>query len=268
MTALRNWLLAVGAMAFILSGGGDAGATAPVHHTIETYGAASAYLPPDRISIDIDVEGRSTENPLGAYNQLAERLGEVKKALGRSGVDLASEVRTHGLHLHVRQENLRSTSGDRMRMPVHVARLSMEVARPINPDDAEAAPRFLRQVLAAGAAGFRSLTFTVDAEKRFSKEKELETRALADAARRADALAEAAGMVLGDAMSIALAPTARMSMGKAMVRAESGMPPSAAVAPDIAIHSGEGVLLTVTVQASYAMNHPPEPGETAGGGTR
>lgn len=255
MSALLKLVLAIGAMTFVLSGPGHATPVTPVDRAIDTYGTASAYLQPDRLSIDIDVEGRNPESPVHAYNDLAARLAAVKKALSEAGVDLAREVRTHGLHLHVRQENRNPASGERRRMLVHLARLSMEITRPIDPDDAEAASRFLRQVLAAGAAGFRGLTFKVDETKRLKMEQELEARAIADAKRRASAIAEAADMVLGDPIRIVLGPTTRMSMGRAMVRAESDMALSAAAAPDIAIHSGEGARLTVSVQATYAMDH-------------
>ena len=66
--------------------------------TVEVHGRASAFVEPDRITIQLGVE-RSASTPRDAYEALETAVRAVYLALAEAGIDTASSVRTQHLRL-------------------------------------------------------------------------------------------------------------------------------------------------------------------------
>ena len=221
---------------------------------IETYGQASGVVEPSRVSIVLHVEERSEADFPDAYNGLTRRLEQIRVSLESNGVDVPKEVTTHDLRLFRHDKHIRNRA---VPLVEHVASVAMVIERPLDPGDAEAISRFLRQTLEAGATGFGGLTFHVDAGEREAMQARLEELAVADARKRADALAKAAGARVGAPLRIVIGPGSRMSMGPppaTSVSRDSMMMKSAgAEHANMRIHAGRGATISVGIQATFRL---------------
>ena len=209
--------------------------------SVTVVGSSSMWLRPDRVVIELSVEARAL-TPLAAYDDLADRVDGVHRALADAGVALDSEVTTTGLRLWSQ------TRGDE-RVHVGVNRVMVERALPA--EDPHAATRFIRSVLGAGATGFSGLSFGIDPKVRADAERRLLKRAVLDARRMAETVAAAEGRWVGRALRIAMVgPVHHSAPGREALdfaRASSQESASIPVIP------GDGIRLEASVEVVFAL---------------
>ena len=204
-------------------------------------GSASTWLLPDRIVIELSVEARAL-TPLAAYDNLADRVERVHRALADAGVALDSEVTTTGLRLWSQ------TRGDER---VHVGVNRVMVERDLPAEDPHAATRFIRSVLGAGATGFAGLSFGIDPKVRADAKRRLLKRAMLDARRMAEIVAAAEGRWVGRALRIAMVGPVRQSAPgrEALDFARAASQESAS----IPVIPGDGIRLETSVEVVFAL---------------
>ena len=209
--------------------------------SVTVVGSASTWLLPDRIAIELSVEARAL-TPLAAYDDLAERVDGVHRALADAGVALDSEVTTTGLRLWSQ------TRGDER---VHVGVNRVMVERDLPADDPHAATRFIRSVLGAGATGFAGLSFGIDPKVRADAEHRLLEHAVLDARHMAEIVASAEGRWVGRALRITMVgpvhPSAPGREALDFARA------SAQESASIPVIPGDGIRLEASVEVVFAL---------------
>ena len=168
------------------------GSAAAQTRTVTMTGTGEVRVAPDRavISVGVEVEAATAEKALAANSA---RMREVMAALARLGVDEA-DIRTSDFALNPRFEN-RSNSG-----PLRVVGFTVSSNLTVRVVDLPRLGAVMDALVKAGANRINGVNFTVsDPAPHLARAR---TAAVADARRRAETYAAAAGVTLGPVLDI------------------------------------------------------------------
>ena len=207
--------------------------------TVEVHGRASAFVEPDRFTIQLGVE-RTASTSRDAYEALETAVRAVYLALAEAGIDTALSVRT---------QHLRLWSERRSQDREHRASSVVQIERRIDSEDPQSTTRFLSAALGAGASSFQGLSFDTDPQLIEETTTRLMPEAVRAARTRAQSLASAESRAVGRLVRIVESGVAHrppvlerpMSASTARSPADRGIP----------VHSGAG--LVVTVEAIFEL---------------
>ncbi len=194
MTDLRKWLPAAAAMALLLAAcsGASYPATAPQVHTLSVTGTGSTRLAPDLALVTLGVQTRGPD--VGeAVDENNRRVTEVMAALREMGI-AESDVATANFSVSTQQlyDERGQLTGEVQYWVDNIISLRVRQLDRLG--------QLLQTALSRGANTVQSVAFTVE-----NPEDELDaTRVLAmqDARRQAEQLAQAAGVELGEVLTV------------------------------------------------------------------
>ncbi len=186
--------LALGASLLVACGTpASAQSTSVPERTITVTGNDSAFGSPDIATIQIGVQSRN-EDPSAAVNAANERMNAILATLKAAGVE-DKDIQTTNFSISS-QQDYDPLTGQPREMIVFVVDNTLSVTV----RDLAKLGATLSSVVDAGANNIYGVSFSVsDAAK---LESEARTRAVADARARAEELAQAAGVTLGEVVSI------------------------------------------------------------------
>ena len=212
--------------------------------TVEVLGRASTFVEPDRIRIQLGVERRAP-TAHAAYEALDAAVRAVYESLVTAGIDTQSSVRTRQLQLW--PERRSEGRG-------HRASCVVEIERRIAPHDPQSTTRFLDAALGAGASSFQGLSFDTDPRIIEETTARLLPMAVKAARSRAEALASADSRTVGRLVRVA---ESGVSHRQPPVSSHSGSLGRNATLEsgggDLPVHSGAGLVVTVTVEAVFEL---------------
>lgn len=212
--------------------------TGPATLTVSGQGAVQAAPDIATIRVGVETEGETAAEALAANSAAAERMIETLKAAGIE----ARDIQTGQLSVSPRHADMQRT---RPGEPPEVVgyRVVNEVAVTVR--DLEALGGVLDRVVSAGANRIHGIGFGLDDDT--EKADEARRRAVDDARRRADVLAEAAGVRLDRIL--------RISEGGGGVQPMQGMAMMRAEAMDVPVERGEvevGAQVTIVWEIAAA----------------
>ncbi|RCW89042.1 SIMPL domain-containing protein [Paracoccus lutimaris] len=210
-------------------------------------GQGQATTQPDLATINLGVSTRAA-TAAEAMAKNAEAQAKVIETLKAEGIE-ARDIQTAGLNLAPMMDY--SDDGQPPKLTGYAAQNSVTV----RVRDIAGLGTVLDKLIASGANEVSGITFS--REDMTATEDEARTKAVADARRRAETMAEAAGMKLGPLMALSDVPmdSGPMPMPRMAMAAEAKM----GGAP---IEAGE-LAVTTSVTAIYAL-HPADAPEGEG----
>ncbi len=160
-------------------------------HTITVSGNGIAYGQPDIAVAQVGVETRG-ENPSKVVDDNTTKMNAVIAALKKLGI-AEKDIQTSNFSVYAQQNY--DTSGN----PTNYTYVADNIVS-ITIRDLSKVGDTLGQIIAAGANSISGISFTVSDQS--ALEADARTKAMADAKSRADQLAKAAGVTLGEPLSI------------------------------------------------------------------
>ncbi len=225
-----------------------------MHHApmarLTVAGQGQATTQPDLATINLGVSTRAA-TAAEAMTQNAGAQAKVIETLKAEGIE-ARDIQTAGLNLTPWMDY--SDNGQSPRLAGYAAQNSVTV----RVRDIAGLGVVLDKLIASGANEISGITFS--REDMTATEDEARIKAVADARRRAEIMAEAAGMKLGPLMALSDVPmdSGPMPMSRLAIAGDGKM----GIAP---IEAGE-LAVTTSVTAVYALRpaNAPEEGMDAG----
>lgn len=165
----------------------------PARNTLSVTGGGSAYGAPDVATVQIGVQSRNAD-PRAAVDENIGRMNALMDALKALGID-ANDLQTASFSVSAQQDYDPVTGRAESTFTYVVDNTLTVTAR-----DLARLGDVLGQAVSAGANTIYGVSFTVSDPA--ALEAEARERAMADAKARAEALARAAGVTLGNPVTI------------------------------------------------------------------
>jgi hypothetical protein len=161
-------------------------------HTISVTGSGIAFGSPDIAVATIGVHTQS-ENPSAAVSENTDKMNAVIAALKELGIE-EKDIQTSNFSIYA-QQNYEPTTGK----PTTITYMA-DNSVTVKIRDLSKVGEALGQAVDAGANTIHGVNFTVSDQSKL--EAEARDKAMADAKARAEQLARAAGVALGEPMTI------------------------------------------------------------------
>lgn len=192
MTRMRSWVLLVAALALVLSGCGALGGAEQPPRTITVTGTATTRLTPDIVVVTLGVQTQAGDvaEAVGESNRRAADVIGVFRAAGVASED----IQTTYFNVYPQQQY------DQFGNPTGESQYWVDNTITVRVRALDQVGALLQSALTRGANSVQGVTYTV--EDPTAALDEIRIEALEDARAQAEQMAAAAGVGLGEVLSV------------------------------------------------------------------